>query len=158
VPEKMSLWGAGPRIGRWTFFYLAAAVAASILWPSRFSIPFVPRAYLTVVGLALLLSAVPLYVLTVRAVARAHREDRLVTTGPYAVCRHPLYALWILLIVPAVAAFLASWLVLTGSVFMYVVTRIETRHEEADLEQRFGKAYREYKRRVNAVLPTVWRR
>jgi len=158
VPEKMSLWGVGPKIGRWTFFYLAAAVAATLVWPSVFSIRFVPRGYLAAAGGVLLLSVVPLYVITVRAVARAHREDRLVTTGPYAVCRHPLYALWILLIVPAVAAFLASWLVLTASLFMYVVTRIATRHEEAYLEERFGEAYREYKRRVNAVLPTVWRR
>lgn len=158
MPEKMSLWGVGPRIGRWTFCYLAAAVAATLVWPAVFSIGFVARGYLTAAGGVLLLLALPLYVATVRAVARAHREDRLVTTGPYAVCRHPLYALWILLIVPAVAAFLASWLVLTASLFMYVVTRVETRHEEAYLEQRFGEAYREYKRRVNAVLPTPRRR
>jgi len=154
----MSLWGVGPKIGRWTFFYLIATVAATLVWPSVLSIAFVPRGYLTAAGGVLLLSAVPLYVITVRAVARAHREDRLVTTGPYAVCRHPLYALWILLIVPAVAAFLASWLVLTASAFMYVVTRVETRHEEAYLEQRFGEAYREYKRQVNAVLPTLRRK
>lgn len=158
MPKKMSLWGVGPRIGRWTFFYLAAAVAATLVWPSVFSIGFVPRGYLAAAGGALLLIAAPLYVITVRAVARAHCEDRLVTTGPYAVCRHPLYALWILLIVPAVAAFLASWLVLTASAFMYVVTRITTRHEEAYLEQRFGEAYRQYKRRVNAVLPAPRRR
>jgi protein-S-isoprenylcysteine O-methyltransferase Ste14 len=158
MAEKMSLWGVGPKIGRWTFCYLAVAVAATLVWPAVFSIGFVPRCYLAAAGGALLLLTAPLYVVTVRGVAGAHREDRLVTTGPYALCRHPLYALWILFVVPAVAAFLASWLVLSASLFMYVVTRIATRHEEAYLEQRFGEAYREYKRRVNAVLPTVWRR
>lgn len=154
----MSIWGAGPRIGWPTFLYLAGAIAATLAWPSLFSFQLAPRGYLTVAGCTLLALTVPLYALTVRAIAQAHDADRLVTTGAYAICRHPLYSQWILLVLPAVALLLDSWLVLGASGVMYAITRAAVRREERYLEDRFGDEYRDYKQRVNAIFPTLWRR
>ena len=79
-------------------------------------------------------------------------EQRLVTTGLHARIRHPIYLAHLLM--------LTAWTLGSGLTVLFVLwaTAILTgffmvRAEDAELERRFGDAYREYKRRVPAVLP-----
>jgi protein-S-isoprenylcysteine O-methyltransferase Ste14 len=73
--------------------------------------------------------------------------------GPYALCRHPIYASWIVFNVPAIVLLADNWLGLLSVAPMYVALRILVRREEAWLERTFGDTYLEYRRRVNPVLP-----
>ena len=76
----------------------------------------------------------------------------LVTDGPFAFTRHPMY-LGMLLILAGVALCLGSlspWLVVPA--FVWQITRRFVRPEEAKLEVTFGESYREYKRRVRRWL------
>jgi len=157
VAKRMSILGAGPVVAVFTGLYLAATIWASFGWPLLFAIDAVPYPWLAAAGVLLFVAAAPVYAVTVRTTFRAYRENRLVTTGAYAICRHPLYALWILLIVPGVALLLKSWLVLTVALFMYVATRIAVRREEEELESLFGEEYVDYKNRVGAIFPTLGR-
>ena len=157
MTEKMSIWGVGPVLAAITFPYGLVAVLLGFLWPEWFTLPEIPQVYGTAAGVVLLAVCLLLYVPTVRAIDRAHGSDRLVTTGVYGACRHPLYSLWILLLLPAVACLLRSWLFLTASLVMYLAVRFLVRREEQYLEERFGGEYADYKRRVNAVFPTFWR-
>lgn len=154
MSEKMSIRGVGPTVGGLMVAYLIAASLATYFWPSLFTVDAVPYAYLVAVAVVLLVLGVPMYVITILLLWKGYREDRLVTTGTYAVCRNPIYATWILLFLPAIGLLLKSWLVLTTAVFMYVVTRIKVRREEKYLEERFGQQYLDYKKRVGAVFPT----
>jgi protein-S-isoprenylcysteine O-methyltransferase Ste14 len=79
-------------------------------------------------------------------------EQRLVATGMHGRVRHPIYlAHWLMLTAWTVGAgtvaVVALWMfaVLTGVLMIYF--------EDRELEQRFGDEYREYKRRVPAVIP-----
>jgi protein-S-isoprenylcysteine O-methyltransferase Ste14 len=79
-------------------------------------------------------------------------EQRLITSGMHARIRHPIYL--------AHLCMLTAWTVGSGLVVMYalwafaVVTgAIMIRTEDAELEKRFGDEYREYRKRVPAVLP-----
>jgi protein-S-isoprenylcysteine O-methyltransferase Ste14 len=71
----------------------------------------------------------------------------LMTGGPYAVSRHPMYvgelALWV-----GVAGLSGSPVALAGSAAMFAVMRRLAAREEAGLEAAFGDAYRRYKARV----------
>ena len=71
----------------------------------------------------------------------------LVTKGPYAFSRHPMYmseqAIWL-----GWALFHGSVVVGLGWLAMALVQPIVARREERDLEARFGEAYRAYARRV----------
>ena len=76
----------------------------------------------------------------------------LVTNGPFAFTRHPMY-LGMLLILAGVALCLGSlspWLVVPA--FLWQITRRFVLAEEAKLEATFGETYREYKRRVRRWL------
>lgn len=76
----------------------------------------------------------------------------LVTSGPFAFTRHPMY-LGMLLILAGVALCLGSlspWVVLPA--FVWQITQRFVRPEEAKLEATFGETYREYKGRVRRWL------
>ncbi len=83
-----------------------------------------------------------------------HREQRLVTTGIRARVRHPVYL--------AHLCEMLAWSLGTGLVVCYALTAfaittgaIMIRMEDAELEQRFGEEYRQYRQRVPAVLPRI---
>lgn len=83
---------------------------------------------------------------------QAQRTHQLATRGPYARLRHPQYLGFILIMV----GFLVQWpTLLTVAmfpilVFMYV--RLAHR-EEAEAEQAFGEAWRQYRARTPGWLP-----
>ena len=153
----MPIWGAGPSLGLPTALYGLAALAATLIRPSIFTIEVAPHPILAILGGTLLAIGIPLYVVSLRTMLKAHREERLATGGVYAFCRHPIYASWILLILPAVGLLLNSWLFLSTAVVMYVMTRVHIGREEENLVAQFGQEYIEYKRRVGAIFPTLRR-
>jgi protein-S-isoprenylcysteine O-methyltransferase Ste14 len=72
----------------------------------------------------------------------------LLTTGPFLRTRNPMYLAfaWMYL---GFACWVASlWPVLAFPVLIYVINRAFIAREEAHLEERFGKAYRDYKART----------
>jgi protein-S-isoprenylcysteine O-methyltransferase Ste14 len=85
--------------------------------------------------------------------ARVLEGHRLVTGGPYAIVRHPIYAamlgLWI------ATALALSWPLgaAAGLVPMLWGTLIRTRSEDALLRATFGAEYESWARRVPALVP-----
>ena len=84
-----------------------------------------------------------------------HREQRLVISGIRARVRHPIYL--------GHLCEMLAWSLGTGlavccglTVFALVTGAIMIRLEDAELERRFGDAYRQYKRETPAVLPRVF--
>jgi protein-S-isoprenylcysteine O-methyltransferase Ste14 len=85
----------------------------------------------------------------------ANREQRLITDGIRSRVRHPVYLAhvcemlaWSVGTGLAVCWALAAFALATGAVMIQM--------EDAELEQRFGDAYRAYRRSVPAVLPRVF--
>jgi protein-S-isoprenylcysteine O-methyltransferase Ste14 len=87
------------------------------------------------------------------------KKTEIVDTGPYSVCRNPLYVFSVLGGF-GVGAQLGS---LTASVLLGFITIcvfvMVVRKEEQFLESKFGVAYRAYTQRVPAFLPNfrLWR-
>lgn len=80
-------------------------------------------------------------------------EQHLVSTGPYAVVRHPLY-LSVLLFLVATALYAATWTGIAVSVaIMIVALELRIVSEESLLRKRFGQTFEEYRRRTRAYLP-----
>jgi protein-S-isoprenylcysteine O-methyltransferase Ste14 len=84
-----------------------------------------------------------------------NREQRLVTDGIRSRVRHPVYLAHLCEMLAwsggtglAVCWGLTTFAVVTGAVMI--------RMEDAELEERFGDSYREYRRSVPAVLPRVF--
>ncbi|HYA95252.1 MAG TPA: isoprenylcysteine carboxylmethyltransferase family protein [Terriglobales bacterium] len=83
-------------------------------------------------------------------------EQRLVTTGIRARVRHPVYL--------GHLCELIGWSVGTGLAVIYVLMvlavitgAVMVRLEDDELERRFGEPYRQYRKRVPAVIPRLER-
>lgn len=85
----------------------------------------------------------------------SHMARRLVIVGPYRFVRNPMAVAGIAQGV-SVGMMLGSWLVvvyaLAGSLFWNAIVRPL---EEADLQERFGAEFEEYRRRVACWLPRL---
>jgi protein-S-isoprenylcysteine O-methyltransferase Ste14 len=89
-------------------------------------------------------------------VARTRADHELIRSGPYAWVRHPIY-LGMLLFLLALAVALGHWaqLVVALPVF-FIGTRMRTHMEDHLLEQRFGDAFRDYRRSTPALIPRLF--
>jgi len=76
----------------------------------------------------------------------------LITNGPFLVSRHPMY-LGFVLILFGLAVFLGSLAVFLPTIVMFfTLEKLFIPYEEKNLENKFGKEYKEYKELVRRWL------
>lgn len=83
-------------------------------------------------------------------------SPELVTTGPYAFLRHPIYTGILLAMLGSTLGENAFWvlpLVLFGTYFVY-----SARREEELMMKQFPEQYPAYMRRTNMLLPRIFQR
>jgi len=76
----------------------------------------------------------------------------LVTSGPYARFRNPIYLADCLILLGAAEITKNIWLVIAAVVFAILVTWLAILPEERHLEKRFGDAYLDYKAKTRRWL------
>ena len=103
------------------------------------------------IGLAILARA---YLGRNRRMPVSHQGNaELVTTGPYAIVRHPIYSGMLLALLGSAIGQSALWilpLIVYGPNFI-----LSARHEEKLLNQQFPERYRAYTKRTKMLLPFV---
>jgi hydroxyacylglutathione hydrolase len=152
----MTLWGIGPRLILLTALYAVPIIIAQYAGYPRFLIQGVPDAVFIVLGSALIVIGLPIWVWASRSVDRAYDEGTLATQGAYALCRHPIYGNAIFFSIPGILLFFRSWLLLSIPVAAYLFCKLLLRKEEERLRRKFGSAYRDYEKAVPALFPKVW--
>lgn len=80
------------------------------------------------------------------------RNTSLITDGPFARIRHPIYAFSIAMMI-ATAVVLPTPAMLLLAAIHVVLMNIKARNEEAHLAHMHGEAYRRYIRRTGRFLP-----
>jgi protein-S-isoprenylcysteine O-methyltransferase Ste14 len=153
VENRQSRLGVGLKIALSAAVYAALAGAATRRWPGLFLLHSVPWPALLIAGSLLLLLGIALLASAIVFMMRGHSRDELVTWGPFSLCRHPLYAAWIVLILPGLALLTRSWPLLIMPLVAYAAFRLVIREEDDYLRRRYGAAYLEYRARVNELLP-----
>ena len=81
--------------------------------------------------------------------------DKVVSTGPFAVVRHPSYVGAFFLYVGAVCFLQAWWTLPLALVAIPMAFARRIRWEEQALVQQFGDAYVHYKSQVGGVIPKL---
>jgi protein-S-isoprenylcysteine O-methyltransferase Ste14 len=90
-------------------------------------------------------------------VARTRADHELVTTGPFALVRHPIYVSMLFFLI-ALAVATGHYLQLLGAIPVFALgTRIRILEEEKLLRAAFGAAFDAYARRTGAFFPRVRR-
>jgi protein-S-isoprenylcysteine O-methyltransferase Ste14 len=150
VPLR-SLIGSGDRIMLFTLPFLGVALVIQVVDPSRFAIETSTTMRFSagaLLGLGLVIWAWSVALILTRV-----PRGELITHGPYAVVKHPLYTSVGLLVIPALGVLLGTWLGLLVGIGVYAGSRLFAPAEEEDLAVAFGPAWDDYRRHV--LLPWI---
>jgi protein-S-isoprenylcysteine O-methyltransferase Ste14 len=103
-----------------------------------------PPDWLRILAVPVLVVGLVIWLWSVVLILRDVPRGRLITTGPYAWVKHPLYTAVALLVLPSIGFLLDTWLGLVLGVALYLGSRIFAPEEEAALSRAFGDAWRDY--------------
>ena len=138
-----ALVGSGDKIGLLLLPFVVVGVVLNVAYPSAFSVGG-PAAALQVVSVVILIVGVIIWIWSVALILTKVPRGELITNGPYALVKHPLYTAVSLLVLPWIGFLLDTWLgVLLGGV-LYVGSRLFAPHEERELSRTFGPAWDQY--------------
>ena len=80
-------------------------------------------------------------------------KNRLITNGPFAYVRHPLYSVLIVTLPPLMVIWFADLLFLIPWILVIIVSHFIVSIEERGLIDTFGEDYKDYRKYVPALLP-----
>jgi protein-S-isoprenylcysteine O-methyltransferase Ste14 len=114
-----------------------------------------PRSVNRVVGSSLVAAGTYLVARSLRAAGQVDLDQpaKLVTSGPYAVSRNPMYLGWALLHLGTGIAFRSGWILVAFPLGAERVHR-QVLREEQELGDRFPAVYARYCGKVPRYLPT----
>ncbi|PFG40536.1 protein-S-isoprenylcysteine O-methyltransferase Ste14 [Georgenia soli] len=141
------LVGSGDRIALTTAPVLVVGLLLNVALPAVFAVGG-PPAWLAVVSVVLLVPGVVLWLWSVVLILRHVPRGELITHGPYALVRHPLYTSVALLVLPWAGFLLDTWLGALVGLVLYAATRRYAPAEEAALSRAFGPRWEAYVRSV----------
>lgn len=145
-----------PKLAPTAWFLLVFGIA--LLLHLLFGVPvtpFVSPLFLQIAGIILLLAALTLNLLAIRAFKK-HRTTHvpfseptaLIDSGVFGISRHPVYLALVLAFL-GLGTVLDAWIITTfAAVLMLVLDRCVIAWEEEKLETTFGEPYRVYQARV----------
>jgi protein-S-isoprenylcysteine O-methyltransferase Ste14 len=141
------LMGSGDKIGLLTLPFLAVGLALNIAYPSVFAVGGPPTA-LRLLSIAVLVPGLVVWGWSVALILTKVPRGQLITSGPYALVKHPLYTGVALLVLPWAGFLLNTWLGAVLGAVVYIGSRKFSPNEEADLAKTFGAAWHDYRRKV----------
>lgn len=111
------------------------------------------------VGIVAVSMAILLYVLASREMVKrgtpifpTKAAEHLVTGGPFAFSRNPIYLANVVLLIGWGLIAVNGWMVLAAFVCGFAEQKLAIEREEAHLEHKFGKAWRDYRKKVRRWL------
>lgn len=142
----------------WPPLVYAAAIALSVLLHFMWPLPWIGPpldGMLMVIGVLLILGGFALAYSAIKTLRDAKTtvspvaaSDHLVTAGPFSFSRNPIYLANTMLTIGAGLAFAILWFLPLAILAAWLTTRLAISREEAHLEHRFGKAWRDYRKKV----------
>lgn len=138
-----TLVGSGDKIGMLTLPFLIVGLILNVMFPSLFRVGGPPTA-LRWLSILLLIPGVTIWIWSVVLILTSVPEGELITTGPYALVKHPLYTGVALLVLPWFGFLLNTWLGAAIGVVLYTGSRLFSNEEEKAMSEAFGTTWDEY--------------
>ena len=103
---------------------------------------------LRVVSIVVAIVAIAIWIWSAVLIVTKVPRGELITSGPYAAMKHPLYTAVGLSVLPWVGFLADTWLGAVLGVVLYIGSRIYAPAEEASLSRTFGARWERYRKRV----------
>jgi protein-S-isoprenylcysteine O-methyltransferase Ste14 len=137
------LVGSGDKIMLFVLPFLIIGLILNIIFPSLFRVGG-PAMVLKVISIIILIIGVIIWLWSVALILIKAPQNKLITNGPYALVKHPIYASVALLVLPWLGFLFKTWLGVLIGIILYIGSRIFSPEEEKILSQTFGAAWDEY--------------
>lgn len=142
-----SLVGSGERIGVFMAPFVVLGLTINVLYPSLFWVGG-PAGWLRTLSATLLLPGIVIWAWSVFLILTKVPRQELITTGPFALVKHPLYTSVALLVLPWAGFTVNSWLGAALGAVLYIASRMYSPGEEHHLAQTFGEEWERYRKSV----------
>ncbi len=146
--KKMNVIGVAPLIAIPTFLYLGLAVVITYLSGEEFKITNRNYTSLAIAGAVMILIGALMVISCGRKVLKSFNSGKLMTDGLYKIFRNPMYAAYLLFVIPGIALLFNSWLALTTVLINYILFSVFIKREYSYLREKFGGEYEEYLKKV----------
>lgn len=162
--KSMSFYGIGFIWLGQSFFFSLPLILGAWAFPDFFLVTRVPPLLFRLAGGILLFLGLLLFFSSALLVKKHYRNGTLCTTGPFALCRNPIYGAWIFLLLPGVVLLLRMPLLFLISFIMYFCLLKPLKKEEDWLLRKYGAPYEVYTQRVPRLCPgfahvsRIWRK
>ncbi len=148
----------GPLQFTWPPVIYGGAALVALLLSFLVPLPWIPRPladFVFAMGIVVIVGGVWIILAAERAMKQAgtsilptRRTEHLVTRGPFGFTRNPIYLGMTMLLIGVGLAMGSIWFLVSAPVAALVTGKVAIEAEEKHLEHRFGKAYRDYCRKV----------
>ena len=145
--DLKALIGSGDKIGLFTLPFLLVGLILNVVYPSVFQVGGPPTA-LGVISVVVLIAGVTIWAWSVVLILTRVPRGELITSGPYAVVKHPLYTAVALLVLPSIGFLFNTWLGALIGIILYIGSRRFAPAEEAALAKTFGTSWDDYRSAV----------
>lgn len=147
-----------PGIIPWPPLIYLAAIGISIVLGHFYPLPWIGDLLgdiLFAAGWVALLGVAALWFTAIRTMIRARTTlnpngvpDHLVTSGPFAISRNPIYLADTLLLIGVAFVSGIAWFLPLAIIAAFATQKVAIEGEEKLLAAKFGKKYRDYAKRV----------
>lgn len=121
--------------------------------PDFLNLKFFDFPYIRVIGIVWLGLGMIFWISSAISFLKHFKAGKLITRGPFALCRNPIYSSIIVFIIPSLALIFHSGLILSISLVLYIGFKISIHGESHVLRRTFGEEYEKYEKSVNEIIP-----
>jgi protein-S-isoprenylcysteine O-methyltransferase Ste14 len=153
--RRMTIFGVGLLLVASGGFSLGLILFVEAVWGIQLTWTTDNTDLLIPIGALFMAAGLYLWASGAMVIRKAFYEKKLLTEGVYGWTRNPIYAAFILFLVPALSFLMNDVLIIIASPVLYAVFRISIWKEEAYLLGLFGDKYRRYTEQVPRLIPRV---
>ena len=154
--KPMTYGGIGPRLALMCLPYIILSLVVMYKYPEFFDLKFLDFPFVKVLGFVWLGLGTIFWISSAVVFLKYFKEGKLITKGPYALCRNPIYSSLIVFIIPSLALIFHSGLVFSIALVLYIGFKISIHGETRVLRRTFGEEYEIYEKSVNELIPFPW--
>jgi protein-S-isoprenylcysteine O-methyltransferase Ste14 len=149
----MTLFGCGPKLALICLPYVILSLIVMYKYPEFFDLRFLDLPYIKVLGFAWLGLGFSFWIYSAIFFLKYFKPGKLITQGPFALCRNPIYSSIIIFVIPALALIFHSGLTFSISLVLYLGFKISIHGETNVLKRIFNEEYEKYEKSVNEIIP-----
>jgi protein-S-isoprenylcysteine O-methyltransferase Ste14 len=149
----MTLFGCGPKLALLCLPYVILSLIVMYKYPEFLDLKFLEFFFIKVLGFIWLGMGIIFWIYSAVFFLKFFKPGKLITKGPFVLCRNPIYSSIIVFIIPSLALIFHSGLTFSISLVLYIGFKISIHGETNVLRRIFGEEYDLYEKSVNEIIP-----